>query len=109
VVLVAYPDGGGPGAGTDSPLTVLGDCLLGAIRMADLVAEWDTRTLAILPSSDAAVDVNALVNRLTRHLERVACDDLGLTPGPEWMRTLWLDPKQGRTVRELLAARECPA
>ncbi len=104
VVLVALPDGAAPADGSGSQLTLLGDCVLGGIRMADLVAEWDARTLAVVPSSDAAVDVNALVGRLARYLERVAAADFGVAPGPDCIRTLWLNPTWGRTVRELLLA-----
>ena len=108
VVLVALPHGAAPADDNASPLSVLGDCVLGGLRGADLVAELDASTLAVVPSSDAAVDVNALVDRLGRHLERVAGHDLGVGPRPDCIRTLWLDPRSGRTVRELLRVGPSP-
>jgi len=111
LVLVALPDGHAPDDDPGSPhhaLTALGETVLCGIRVADAVAELDARTLAIVPSEDGALDVNALVGRLGRHLQRVAAREPGAAPGLECIHTLWLDPASGRTARELLVDARIP-
>ncbi|HYV98722.1 MAG TPA: BTAD domain-containing putative transcriptional regulator [Gemmatimonadaceae bacterium] len=88
-------------------LKALGESVIGGIRVADLVAVVDSHTLAVLPAEDVAVDVNALIGRLTRHLQRVATLG-GRATEEKNISTLWLDPASGRSATELLAEGRLP-
>jgi len=74
------------------------------VRDADLVALADANTLVVLPTEDAATDVNALVSRLREHIQKVrAAAPHGDThPAPD-IRTFWLDPASDESVATLLS------
>lgn len=99
-------DGVSSGVDARPPLRELGESVSAGIRVADLVTRLDDTTLAVLPAEDGAINVNALVGRLTRHLQRALGDTTATavtaTPASH-IRTVWLDPSSGRSAADLLA------
>jgi DNA-binding SARP family transcriptional activator len=95
--------GNGTGDGATSLLDATGTAILGGIRDADVIGRVDACTLALLPADDGGRDVNAFVGRLLRHLQRSQAQlpELAGTNLPQ-IDTVWLDPSNGRSGRELL-------
>jgi DNA-binding SARP family transcriptional activator len=82
----------------------LAQCVHAVLRSADLVAQLDPHTLAILPSEDGGIDLNAFVGRLTQAVAK-AVESTGETaavPVPA-VESRWLDPSRGVAASDLLA------
>lgn len=92
------------GAAPNGTMLNLARIVAEGVRDADLVAFVEPDTLVVLPTEDAATDVNALVGRLKEHVERTWPREgvAHAIAAPE-IATCWLDPATDLPAAALLA------